>query len=248
MYKIEMDRWAPVYVEDELESTNSALKTMSAESGTVLLARRQSGGRGRRGRSFDSPQGGLYFSYLLRPDCPVQECAGLSALAALAVQDALEKFAGIKAGLKWPNDLMLNGKKLCGILTELSVNKQGRPEAIIGVGLNLNTPADSFPVQIKDIACSVYSETGRLSDADEALRCIITELDSALAKWADDKNFFMQRYRQHNLCMGREVLVITGQEKKPARVLDINNDLSLQVMYENGQQEALYSGDISIRM
>lgn len=247
MDKKDWQRCAPVYVEEELESTNSKLKTMAAESGTVLVARRQSGGRGRQGRSFASPEGGIYLSYLLRPDCRAEECSALSALTALAVHDALFDVSGVRTDIKWPNDLLLNGKKLCGILTELSFDRQGRPEVVIGIGLNLNTPPEAFPAQIREIACSLCGETGKILDAELVLRRLIQRMDEAYGQWAQDRRYFLERYRERSICRGKDVLVIQGEESKTARVLEINEDLSLQILYGDGRQEALHSGEISIR-
>lgn len=248
MDKMDMQRAAPVYIEEELESTNSKLKTMAAESGTVLIARRQLGGRGRLGRSFESPEGGIYLSYLLRPDCPAQECSGLSALTALAVHDAVFDVSGVSADIKWPNDLLLNGKKLCGILTELSFDRQGRPEVVIGIGLNLNTAPEQFPEEIKETACSLYGETGRIFDAELIIRRLVERLDHACRLWTGDHAYFLERYRSLSICRGRDVLVVHGSERRCARALEINGDMSLQVMYEDGTQESLCSGEVSLRI
>ena len=117
-----MERHAPVYRFDRLDSTNTRLKALAREGaapGTVLLAREQSGGRGRLGRSFASPPGGLYLSMLLRPACPPERCLSLTPLAAVAARRAVLDCTGLSPEIKWPNDLLLGGKKLCGILTEV---------------------------------------------------------------------------------------------------------------------------------
>ena len=246
MNKQDFNRKAPVYIDEELESTNSSLKELGAESGTVLVARRQSGGRGRRGRSFESPEGGLYLSYLLRTERQAQDCSGLSALAALAVHDAVWEFASVQPELKWPNDLLLNGKKLCGILTEFSVEPDGKNALIIGIGLNLNTEPESFPEEIRDIACSLYGETGGKFDESAAIACIVRHLDMAFALWEKDKDYFLPRYRQLNICRGRRLLISSGGETLRVTAAEINDDLSLQVVYDDGRQEAVYAADVSV--
>ena len=167
MERLAWGRQPPVWQEEELESTSLRLRELAeagAEGGTVLLADRQTGGRGRQGRSFLPPEGGLYLSVLLRPDCGAEHCTELTALAAVAVQRAVKAVTGVFAGIKWPNDLLLGEKKLCGILTELRVDKEGRPQVILGIGLNLNTPPEAFSGELSRIACSLYGETGQQTD------------------------------------------------------------------------------------
>lgn len=160
------ERGAPVLFEAELDSTNTRLKAMAAyaEPGTVVAAGRQTGGRGRLGRSFASPPGGVYLSMLLAPAADLRACMTLTPTAAVAVRRALKKVCGLGADIKWPNDLQFGGKKLCGILTE-SVSAGGSFKLIIGIGVNLNTSMDELPPELHDTACSVYSVTGRSTPA-----------------------------------------------------------------------------------
>lgn len=249
MDKPDMQREAPVYWEQAVESTNTKLLELAnngAASGTVLYADSQSGGRGRQGRSFLSPEGGLYMSMLLRPDCGVEKCSQLTPLAAVAVHRALKACTGLHADIKWPNDLLLGGKKLCGILTELSFDQKGKPQIIIGIGINLNTP--SFPEELRDIACSVYSHSGKSIKKEALLELLIKELDDCIERWQREGCFFLEEYRQLCICTDREVMVISGSESRKARALNINDDLSLLVQYEDGSQESLYSGEVSLRI
>ena len=154
------DRAAPVIFEAEVDSTNTRLKAIAdhAADGTVIAAGRQSGGRGRLGRSFASPEGGVYLSILLAPTADLSRCLTLTPTAAVAVRRAIKRCCGISAYIKWPNDLQLRGKKLCGILTE-AVSADGEVKIIIGIGVNLNTRAEDFPPELRDSACSVFSDT-----------------------------------------------------------------------------------------
>ena len=174
------ERGAPVLFEAELDSTNTRLKAMAAyaEPGTVIAAGRQTGGRGRLGRSFSSPSGGVYLSMLLAPAADMRACLTLTPTAAVAVRRALKKVCGLGADIKWPNDLQFGGKKLCGILTE-SVTAGGSFKLIIGIGVNLNTGMDELPLELHDTACSVYSVTGRYTPQEAVIRAIVDELDRA---------------------------------------------------------------------
>lgn len=246
MEKLNIERSAPVYWESCVESTSTQLSSMEkAVSGTVLTADRQIGGRGRQGRSFISPEGGVYLSMLLRPNCDLQRCPELTPLAAIAVHSALKSCTGLSALIKWPNDLLLENKKLCGILTELSLDSKGRPQIILGIGLNLNT---EIPAELEDIACSVYGISGKLTDKESFLHRLIAELDRSFARWEAEGCFFLKEYRELNVCLGRDVRVITPSGSRKARALDINPDMSLAVRYESGQTENLYYGEISLRL
>lgn len=249
MDKRDFARKAPVYWENCVESTNTRLLELAnngADSGTVLYADSQSGGRGRRGRSFLSPEGGLYMSMLVRPACEVEECTQLTPLAAVAAHRALKVCTGLHADIKWPNDLLLGGKKLCGILTELSFDQKGKPQLIIGIGINLNTP--SFPEELKDIACSIYSHSGKSIKKEALLELLVRELDGCIDRWEMEGCFFLEEYRRLCICIGRDVLVVSGTESRKTRALNINDDLSLLVQYEDGSQESLYSGEVSLRI
>ena len=200
------ERGAPVLFEAELDSTNTRLKAMAAyaEPGTVIAAGRQTGGRGRLGRSFSSPSGGVYLSMLLAPAADMRACLTLTPTAAVAVRRALKKVCGLGADIKWPNDLQFGGKKLCGILTE-SVTAGGSFKLIIGIGVNLNTGMDELPLELHDTACSVYSVTGRYTPQEAVIRAIVDELDSAYAHWVVNSHWALDDYRAACASLGHRV-------------------------------------------
>ena len=152
-------RSAPVLFVEETASTNTLLKELALKGqapGTVLIARRQSGGRGRLERRFSSPEGGLYLSMLLAPECSAEQSLSITPCTAVAVHRAVSALCGISADIKWPNDLLYNGRKICGILCE-SVFLNGRQLVILGVGLNVTTPQEAFPQELQDTAGSLLS-------------------------------------------------------------------------------------------
>ncbi len=146
---------------DEIDSTNNFLKQKAEsgeKSGTVIIAKRQTGGKGRLGRSFFSPQGGMYLSILLRPQISAEKSLFITTAAAVAVCRAIEKVSNKKSGIKWVNDVFIDNKKVCGILTEASLDFEtgGLYYAVVGIGVNLYYPKNSFPNDIKSIAGTVF--------------------------------------------------------------------------------------------
>ena len=171
-------RQAPVFYESCLDSTNRLLKewaVQGAAHGTVLIAGRQTGGRGRLGRSFVSPEGGLYLSVLFRPACSLEQAASLSALAALAVCRAVRAVAAAEPGIKWPNDVVLNGKKLCGILAESVLGSDGA-RLVVGIGVNGNLRLEDFPEELRQTAGSLLTETGKRVDLRVLAERLIREM------------------------------------------------------------------------
>lgn len=232
------------------DSTNDRLKELAREGaphGTVLLALRQTEGRGRMGRSFISPENGLYMSVLLRPECPPEKLPTLTPCAALAVCRALERSCGVKAEIKWPNDLLIGGKKLCGILTEGVAGDDGKMAAVIGVGINLNTTAEHFPEDLRDIVCSVLDVTGRETDVQSLAEAVTDALEDIYKRWCAGDSRVRDEYRKLCTTLGRDVNVLRNGEACPARALDIGEDFSLLVERHDGSRERIRFGEVSIR-
>ena len=170
-----------IQVFSELDSTNQYLKELAkegAKAGTVIIANKQSAGRGRLGRSFFSPEGtGIYMSILLRPEMELQKSVRITSMAAVAVARAIERVSGIEAKIKWVNDIFLNGKKVCGILTESGINAiTGTLEyAVLGIGINVGTI--QFPEELKDIATSICNECNHTVTRTELIIEILKELE-----------------------------------------------------------------------
>lgn len=235
------ERGAPVLFEAELDSTNTRLKAMAAyaEPGTVIAAGRQTGGRGRLGRSFSSPSGGVYLSMLLAPAADMRACLTLTPTAAVAVRRALKKVCGLGADIKWPNDLQFGGKKLCGILTE-SVTAGGSFKLIIGIGVNLNTGMDELPLELHDTACSVYSVTGRYTPQEAVIRAIVDELDSAYAHWVVNSLWALDDYRAACASLGHRV----QRGSVCGEAVAIADDFSLLIRTDAGEFIPVSSGEI----
>lgn len=242
-------RAAPVIIEDCLSSTNTRLKKMAMEGaaeGTVLIARRQSGGRGRMDRQFLSPEGGLYLSMLLTPSCTPDETLSLTPCAAVAVQRAVYRLCGVSPDIKWPNDLLAEGRKICGILCE-SLFFQGQQKLIVGIGLNVSTPPEAFRGELAHIAGSLLSVTGSTATVDAAAAAVIAELDRMYSDWQADHGCCLEEYRRGCISCNRPVLLIRNDETRGAFSTGIDENYALCVRYADGSTEAIKTGEVSLR-
>ena len=238
---------------DTIDSTNTRAKEMArsgAPHGTVLVAGHQTQGRGRMGRSFSSPKDlGIYLSVILRPNCAAEQLMHLTCAAAVAMCDATENTAGIRPKIKWINDLVVNSKKLGGILTELSlVPGSDRVEyAIVGIGINCNqTPAD-FPEEIRSIATSLLQITGNTPDRSALAAAMIHALMDMDSKLLYQQNTIMDSYRKNCITLGKEVVVLRGDKKRCGTALDVDCSGGLLVRFAGGKEETVSSGEVSVR-
>ena len=150
---------------DTVDSTNNEVKRRAVDAvpdGLAVVAAQQTGGRGRRGRTFVSPPGGLYLSALLRPQCPLEQVSALTAWSAVAVCDAIQQVCGVRPGVKWPNDVILEGRKLCGILTELELEAETAAlrYVVVGIGVNLSQTEADFGPEVAPVAISLAQALG----------------------------------------------------------------------------------------
>lgn len=239
-----------IYRYESVDSTNTVAKTMAhdgAAHGTVVLAEHQTAGRGRLGRSFESPAGaGIYMSMILRPNCRPDRLMHLTCAVAVTICDGVESALGFRPEIKWINDLVAEGKKLAGILTELSVNPQtGLVDfAIVGVGLNCNQCPEDFPQNLRDIACSAAMITGQPVDRQRLAESMIAAL---LEMDLSRKGEIMERYRLDCLTIGKEVVVVQGQTRRQGRAVDMDEDGGLIVEFSDGIRQTVNCGEVSVR-
>ena len=180
---------------EEAVSTNTMLKGLAREgapSGTVLIALRQTGGRGRLGHSFESPAGGIYFSYLMHPKTSPEETAEITMCTAVYVRRMIIDLTGIEPDIKYVNDLLYKGKKLCGILTELIEGN-----LIIGIGLNVNNSSNGFPDELKDIVVSLSDLCGHELDLNEFAFGLVSAIDKLAASWPECKEEALTQYKKY---------------------------------------------------
>ena len=240
-----------IEVKETVTSTNALLKekaALGAPEGTVLIALSQTAGRGRFTRKFFSPaDSGIYMSILLRPRIPAESATLITTAAAVAVAEAAEKISGRKTGIKWVNDVLIDGKKICGILTEASLNiESGELDyAIPGIGLNIYEPENGFPDEIKNIAGAILEERG--SGIKSRLEAAV--LESFFKYYKDiSERTYLNSYRERCIVLGKQINVLSSDGTRPATALDIDENCRLRVKYSDGKEEILSSGEVSIKI
>ena len=234
---------------DDIPSTNDEGKRVAAagaDEGTVIVSEMQSTGKGRLERSFFCPRGGVWFSVILRPDFLPQEAPKCTLLAAVAVARAMRE-QGLDAGIKWPNDIYCQGRKLTGILTEMSAEMDRINYVVIGTGINVNIPQSSFPADIMDKAGSMSDMLGHDVDRVAFLQSILQHMEALYVDVL--KNGFaglLDQWRRYSITLGQEINVLGLQEAFAGTAKDIDDDGALLVETENGIRRVL-AGDVSIR-
>ena len=242
---------ADLHVDQTLDSTNLAARELAqsgAAAGTCVICDRQTAGRGRLGRSFYSPGGeGLYMSVILRPDALPEQIMPLSALCAVAVCDAIRAVCGVMPQIKWTNDLILGGKKLAGILTELSTDPETRAVRYAIVGIGVNVHQRRFPADLEQIAGSIFTQTGKTVSRNRLAAAILRELYSLNALLLGDCSRQMQRFAENCLTVGKRIAILRGDERKEATALRVLPDGALFVRFDDGTEQAVSCGEVSIR-
>ena len=244
------DQKLNITIFDELDSTNNYLKKSGSQEekeNQLVIALSQTGGRGRMGRSFYSPNGtGIYFSLLLHPKLYAEKSLFLTVMAAVSVAETVMKYNSNDVKIKWVNDIYIDGKKVCGILTEGAVNSNKKLDyAVVGIGINVVTPENGFPDDIKDIATAIFP-----GNAEENIKeKIIADVVNAFFNMynGDDKDY-IRRYKDFSYLTGKKINIISGNNTRPATVIDITDDCHLLVKNENGEIEEISSGDVSVRL
>ncbi len=242
-----------VFCFDTIDSTNKRAKELAADgapSGTVVISAAQTAGRGRRGRSFLSPKGkGVYLSYLFRPTCTPEDSTVLTALTAVAARRTILSACGLSVGIKWVNDLILNERKIAGILTELSLESEsGHIDfAVIGIGINVSERREDFPEELRCKATSLAAESGEEISAPRLAAALIAKMDEMTAAFPTETAAYLEEYRAANVTTGREVIVRAPSGDRPAVALGINDDFSLRVRYENGEEQTVFTGEVAVR-
>ena len=236
-----------------IDSTNSRAKEMAAQDaphGTVLIADHQTGGRGRLGRSFHSPAGtGIYMSLILRPCCPPAALMHLTCAAAVAACDAVETACGIRPQIKWTNDLVWQQRKLAGILTELALSPDGNVSyAVIGIGINCSQEEQDFPPELRNIAGSLHSVTGRKIDRALVAAALLDALYRMSNVLLTDRSSLMAQYRSDCITLGRQISLLKADGSvRHGTALDIDENGGLLVAFDDGTQEIVTTGEVSVR-
>ena len=236
---------------DATDSTNIQARRLAeahAPHGTLVVSDRQDGGKGRRGRSWASPSGvGIWMSLILRPEIAPSSASMLTLAAALAVREGIQEETGLSPLIKWPNDLVLNGKKICGILTEMSTELMEIQYVITGIGINVNQR--EFPPEIRDTATSLSLEAGRCFRRSSLIAAILKafEKDYAAFLKTGDLSLLLEEYNACLVNRGKEVCILdpSGEYRAVAEGIDENG--SLLVTLPDGTRREIISGEVSVR-
>ncbi|HUT97394.1 MAG TPA: biotin--[acetyl-CoA-carboxylase] ligase [Dehalococcoidales bacterium] len=229
-----------------LTSTNDIAKREAkkgAREGTVVLAEEQTAGRGRIKRAWLSPKGSISLSIILHPT-PAQ-LPSLIMVASLAVAHCIEKVSGLEAQIKWPNDVLINGKKVCGILIESDVRGNAVDHAVIGIGLNVNLKAADFP-EITATATSLSEEVGSELSRREIIRCLLVEAESLYLALPEGDSVFRE-WRDRLVTLGKEVEVSSGKTSYRGVAESVASDGSLLLRQPDGRLIKIVAGDVSLR-
>ncbi|MBO4523393.1 MAG: biotin--[acetyl-CoA-carboxylase] ligase [Ruminococcus sp.] len=239
-----------IKVLEEVDSTNNIvreLETEKAPHGTTVVADSQTAGKGRIGRSFVSPHGtGLYMSVLVRPHFDLEFAPMITAAAACAAAEAVEKLCESKVNIKWVNDLYMNGKKICGILTEASLGLEMRELdcATIGIGINVRSVGQNFDRELQKKATSIEDETGKIINRNRLCAEVLNHLEPYLGKISDRS--FLKAYREREILTGHKITAMVGNEQLVGEALGIDENANLIIRLPFGEIKYLSSGEANL--
>lgn len=228
----------------KLESTNDYAKTIArdATEGTVVVAEVQKKGRGRKGFDWVSPHGGIWMSIILKPSIVPADASRLTLVGGLAVVDSL-KSIGLNPSLKWPNDVLVNGKKICGILTEMEAEIDRVEYIVLGLGINLNFNTDMLPEEIRDGSTTISDELGTYVDRLEFVRSLLYNLEQYYIHFKTQPfEELMERWIDSSDTIGRNVRIVTPSKMMEGRAIGISLSGGLLLQKNDGSTEEIMSG------
>lgn len=236
---------------EQLDSTNTKVSELAlegAEHGTVVVAGCQTAGKGRRGRLWESPaEGNIYTSILLRPDFATEKAPMITLVMAYSVAKVLQENGFADVQIKWPNDLVLSGKKVCGILTEMYLQGTAIDYIVVGVGVNVNTSV--FPEALVDKATSLFLECGKLLNKEQFIVDIVETFMEMYDRFVKtgDLEFLQEAYNAILVNQNREVRILEPENEYTAYAHGINGTGELVVQLEDGTEKNVYAGEVSVR-
>jgi BirA family biotin operon repressor/biotin-[acetyl-CoA-carboxylase] ligase len=238
-----------IHLFQEVESTNTLAMEMAsrgAAEGTVVIAETQTRGRGRVGRKWISPKGNLYLSVIMRPEIPLNKAPMITLMGAVATATAIRKQCGAHAVIKWPNDILVAGRKVSGLLTEMSAEQDRIRHIVLGIGIDVNMNIDELPPEVRQIATTLAVECGRNIDRQPLLRQLVRELDAWYHLFLADEKDVLAEWKVLNVTIGNSVVVSGTGETFQGRAKDIDNEGRLIVEIADGTMRTVAAGDVSI--
>lgn len=244
----------PIHLFDTIDSTNRYAKALASEGCPVpslVIAHSQSGGRGRLGREFSSPKGGIYLSLILQPPPSVGLASLITSAAAVAAARAIAEVCSLECGIKWVNDLFLGNRKVGGILTEgvLNVESGLLTSIVVGIGINFSTAHQAYPPALQAIVTSLYDGSDKVPQEVDA-SFLVERIVTGLLKFSTDltERSFLDEYRKRSLVLGKSILVHQQKRVRKAQALAIDDEAHLVVKFDDGEEAVLSSGEISISL
>ncbi|XJZ26023.1 biotin--[acetyl-CoA-carboxylase] ligase [Bacillota bacterium Lsc_1132] len=240
-----------IHYEERVESTQKIahrLANEGAETGTVVIAEEQVSGRGRMDRQWYSPKfTGVWMSLILRPNIPLTKAPQLTLLAAVSIVQAIEEVTGICPEIKWPNDLLIKGKKITGILTELQAEADRIHSIIIGIGINVNQQITDFPAELQETASSLAIETGKKISRSELIRSVFSHFEKMYELYLAEGFYPIKLlWESYGSSIGQQIRARTLTATIKGKALGITDDGVLQLEDENGKIHYIYSADVEI--
>jgi BirA family biotin operon repressor/biotin-[acetyl-CoA-carboxylase] ligase len=238
-----------IHIYSEVSSTNTRAMQMAADNaqeGTVVIAEMQTGGKGRRGRKWISPKGNLYVSVILRPDVPLHKAPLSTLMGAVAVASAIRTICRLQAVIKWPNDILLSGKKVCGLLTEMSAEQDRIRHIVLGIGVDVNMDPEVLPADIRTTTTTLMTETGRKVSRTELLREVLRELDRWYEVLLQDPAEVLKEWEKLNMTIGKRISMSGADEILAGTAEGIDGEGRLLVKLDDGTLRAVAAGDVTI--
>ena len=239
-----------IYAFWSVGSTNEFAYSRASQGeteGTLVIAEQQSKGRGRKSRSWDSPfNKGLWFSLILRPELPASRAGLVPYLAGVSVSEAIENLMGLEPDVKWPNDLLLNGRKFCGILSEVEFENSTIKFIILGIGINVNHKSNEFPAEFREQATSLHIESGAQIDRVELLSEVIWQLEKKyIAMKQNGFGDIINKWKKKCPQLGKEVSIVQDDEKYQGIFEDLNDEGCLLLRTKDNELNKIVTGDIT---
>ncbi|WP_408955463.1 biotin--[acetyl-CoA-carboxylase] ligase [Natroniella sp. ANB-PHB2] len=231
----------------QVDSTNQIARKKAeegAKEGTLVIAERQVAGKGRLSRDYFSPQGGIWFSCILRPGLKPAWATRVTYIISLAVAKTINQLTTVEAKIKWPNDILINDRKVCGLLTEMGAELDQVDYLVVGSGINLNFPLNELPQQIHTKATTLYSELEKKVDRLQFIQRLLLEIETYYQQLTDFDTILAE-WEEYAYTLGKEVVIKDIKRERKGIAVEIAPDGAL-VIESNGKREKVYSGDVSL--
>ena len=238
-----------IHLLSEVASTNTLAMEMAASGtpeGTVVISETQTGGKGRLGRKWISPKGNLYFSVVLRPNVPMHKAPLITLMGAVAVASAITRTCGLAAGIKWPNDILVSGKKVSGLLTEMSAEQDRIRHIVLGIGVDVNMEMGDLPPEVRSLTTTLAAEAGAKINRTMLLQQLLRDLESWYQKFLKNDADILEAWKQHNLTIGNRITVSGAGEFLEGLAQGIDNEGRLIVRLDDGTIRTVAAGDVTI--